>query len=257
MSNKCIHIIGGGTVSHISTHLALCAPVYGDTARLLHEICANAKCLGKTTLDIQRHLTRMAGGSRELETNADVEFLIKLLVANPSTKIVFLSAALCDFEPENGNKLGPRLHTRETPKLSIDFVPAKKIVGNIRKRRKDIFAVAFKATSKATPEEQYIAGLNLLKEASVNLVFANDVVTKLNMVITPEEARYHETTNRVEALQGLVEMALLRSQLTFTRSTVVDGKPVPWDSELVPNALRRVVDYCVSRGAYKPFRRTY
>ena len=119
---------------------------------------------------------------------------------------------------------------------------------------KDIFAVAFKTTSGATPEEQYIAGLNLLKEASVNLVLANDVKTRLNMVITPEEARYHETTDREAALMGLIEMTLLRSHLTFTRSTVVAGEAVPWDSELVPEALRTVVDHCISAGAYKPFR---
>jgi hypothetical protein len=48
-------------------------------------------------------------------------------------------------------------------------------------------------------------------------------------------------------------MALLRSHLTFTRSTVIPGAPVPWSSELVPDTLRKVVDHCVARGAYKPF----
>jgi hypothetical protein len=74
------------------------------------------------------------------------------------------------------------------------------------------------------------------------------------MVITPEEARYHETTDRDVALMGLIEMTYLRSHLTFTRSTVVAGDPVPWESELVPEALRTVVDYCILEGAYKPFR---
>jgi ribulose-5-phosphate 4-epimerase/fuculose-1-phosphate aldolase len=49
-------------------------------------------------------------------------------------------------------------------------------------------------------------------------------------------------------------MAYLRSHLTFTRSTVVAGEPVSWESELVPQNLRAVVDYCISRGAYKRFR---
>jgi hypothetical protein len=39
----------------------------------------------------------------------------------------------------------------------------------------------------------------------------------------------------------------------FTRSLVVPGEAVPWSSPLVPPALRRVVDHCVARGAYKPF----
>ncbi len=48
-------------------------------------------------------------------------------------------------------------------------------------------------------------------------------------------------------------MALRRSVLTFTRSTVVPGEPVPWSSELVPDSLRKVVDFCIGQGAYKPF----
>ncbi len=73
------------------------------------------------------------------------------------------------------------------------------------------------------------------------------------MVITPEEARYHVTNNRDDALRGLVEMIKLRSHLTFTRSTVVAGSPIPWDSPLVPTSLRTIVDYCISKNAYKPF----
>lgn len=255
MSNKKIHIIGGGTVAHIAPHLALCAPAYGSTARRLHRLCTEKS----HTLDSELHLTKMAGGS-ELETNADIAKLVGQIVADPASKIVFLNAALVDFQPESGidpnqtPKYGQRLKSRETPRLQLNFVPAEKVVGNIRKNRKDIFAIAFKVTSGATPEEQYIIGLNLLKESSLNLVFANDVKTRLNMVITPEEARYHETTNRDEALAGLVDMALLRSHLTFTRSTVVAGEPVPWNSELVPETLRDVVDHCISKGAYKPFR---
>jgi hypothetical protein len=96
--------------------------------------------------------------------------------------------------------------------------------------------------------------LRLLKSTSANLVLANDTKTRLNMVITPEEASYHETTDREVALRGLVEMAYLRSHLTFTRSTIVAGEPVAWESELVPASLRTVVDHCIARGAYKRFR---
>lgn len=249
-TNKKIHIIGGGTIAHIAPHLALCSPAYGNVANTIHRVCS----IKAHNLDSELHLTKMAGG-KELETNADIARLIDQIVADPASKIVFLTAALVDFELDGkSDKYGKRLKSRENAKLSLDFVPSKKIVGNIRKNRKDIFAVAFKTTSGATPDEQYIAGLNLLKEASVNLVLANDVKTRVNMVITPEEARYHETTDRELALMGLIEMTLLRSHLTFTRSTVVAGEAVPWDSELVPESLRTVVDHCISQGAYKPFR---
>ena len=100
---------------------------------------------------------------------------------------------------------------------------------------------------------QYLAGLNLLKKSSCNLVLANDVYHHRNMIITPEEARYCVTTNRDEVLTELVRMAKLRSHLTFTRSTVVAGEPVPWDSPEVFPALRTIVDHCIKSGAYKPF----
>jgi hypothetical protein len=73
------------------------------------------------------------------------------------------------------------------------------------------------------------------------------------MIITPEEARYHVTTDRAEALKQLVDMAWYRCQLTFTRSTVVDGSPVPWESPEVFPSLRKVVDFCIQQNAYKPF----
>jgi hypothetical protein len=113
--------------------------------------------------------------------------------------------------------------------------------------------VAFKTTCGATFQEQYVTGLNLLKKNSCNLVLANDTKTHVNMIITPEEAKYHVTTDREEALRQLVDMTYHRCQLSFTHSTVVAGTPVPWDSELIYPSLRTVVNYCINNGAYKPF----
>jgi hypothetical protein len=168
-----------------------------------------------------------------------------------------MNASICDFVGTVGPTYGknePRLSTRSTLRPTLELRPAEKLIGHIRKSRKDIFLVGFKQTFNAKPEEQYVAGLEFVKEASCNLVLANDTGTRLNMVVTPEEAKYHVTTDRNEALKGLVEMAYLRSHLTFTRSTVVSGEPISWDSAKVPLSLKTVVDYCVQRGAYKPFR---
>jgi hypothetical protein len=206
------------------------------------------------------HLTRMAGGSQGLETVEDVARLLAEIVADLATKVVFVNVALCDFRGVVGDerdchKHGPRLSTRGGPvPTQMGLRPLPKLIGTVRRHRKDIFLVGFKHTSGASPDEQYVAGLHLVKEASCNLVLANDAVSRRNMVVTPEEARYHVTTDRDEALRGLVEMAYLRSHLTFTRSTVVAGEPVPWGSPLVPDSLREVVNHCVRRGAYKPFR---
>jgi len=85
------------------------------------------------------------------------------------------------------------------------------------------------------------------------MVLANDIRTRVNMIIVPERSRYCVTKDRTEVLRQLVSMAHMRSQLTFTRSTVINGSPVPFQSSQVPASLRAVVDYCVRRGAYKPF----
>lgn len=282
MDNKKIVIIGGGTVYHIRNHLALCAPAYGSTARKLYDMAETLF----PKLDRDLYLTRMAGGERwfdgptkkaskeliqaapgpikceiKLETNEDISKLIDALIDNDKTKIIVMNAALCDwqgqvFDSINGepepDKYATRLKTSDGNR-EIAIWPAEKIVNKIRKRRKDIFLVAFKTTCGATEDEQYVAGLDLCKRASCNLVLANDTKTRLNMVVTPEEARYHVTNDRNKALKGLLEMTALRSHLTFTRSTVVKGEAVPWESELIPDSLRKVVNYCIAKHAYKPF----
>lgn len=258
MDKRSVCILGGGTVAHVSSHLALSAPAYGVTARILSSMVRERF----NDVDVKLFLTRMAG--RELnsislgETNADVEVAIADILATSSTKIIFMSSALCDFEPSFPS--GPvgkhvtRLHSRSDARCSINLTPAKKVIGTIRRARKDIFLVGFKTTCGATEDEQYIAGLGLLKEAACNLVLVNDVKSRMNMIVTPEEARYHITADRIEVLKHLVDMTWHRSHLTFTRSIVIEGDRVRWHDPLVPAALRTVVDHCISRGAYKPFR---
>ncbi len=254
MPTPTAHIIAGGTQFHVRPHLALAAPAHGTAGRaLLHELETRGQ-------EAALYLTRMAGGPKDLDTNADVARLVAALVADPATRLLFMPVALCDFtasviedgEPTPSGKEQPRLRTAEG-KQTMVLTPAPKVIGAVRRDRKDVFLVGFKTTAGATPSEQLAAGLRLLKQSSCNLVLANDLHTRLNMVVTPEQAAYHVTEDRRAALSALVDMALLRSRLTFTRSIVVPGAPVPWSSELVPPALRRIVDHCVARGAYKPF----
>lgn len=256
MDNKIIHIIGGGTVSHLASHLATCVPAYGGTARRLYKICTDPvhskSCFDK--LDVILHLTKMAdSGKGNLETNEDVENLIDELIADDKTRVIVLNAALVDFGSKENDKQGKRFSTHQNESINITLDALPKIVTKIRKTRKDIFLVAFKQTCGLTEQEQYIAGLDLCKRASCNLVLANDDKSRLNMVITPEEAKYHVTTDRMDALVGLMEMTKSRSHLMFTRSTVIAGDPIPWNSDQVYSALRTVVNYCIAQKAYKPF----
>lgn len=254
MSNKRVHIISGGTINKVRPHFALAAPAYGSVGRVLEKLAQEQF----PTMDVILHQTRMAGGRRNLETVEDVARLVEGLKDDPLTKVIIMSAAIADFEGTVNVPSG-RLKTSDGD-LTMQLTPSKKIIDGIRNIpnkggavRKDIFLVSFKATAGATGQEQYESALHNLKRSSSNLVFANDVENHRMMVVTPEEARYHETTNRHEALRGLVEMTELRSHLTFTRSTVIAGEPVSWSSSLVPDSLRKVVDHCIHGGAYKLF----
>jgi hypothetical protein len=197
----------------------------------------------------------MADVDSALETNDDIARLVDAIVADPTSKLLFMTSAIVDFEgmvAGQSGKSAPRLRS-DAGAQNLTLFPAQKILPRVRAERKDIFLVACKTTAGASADEQYLAGLRLLKTSSANLVLANDVHTRLSMVITPEQARYFETTDRAAAVRGLVEIALARSRGRFTRSTVVPGDPVAWRSSLVPSSLRAVVDHCIARGAYKPF----
>jgi hypothetical protein len=260
MEQRWIHIIGGGTIAHVRPHLALAAPAYGGSARFLAERFKH-KC-DPDRWSVRLHLTRMAGGGHgSPETNGDVGRILDQLVADPSTGMIVMPVALCDFQGaviEQGErtlsgKEQPRLKSREGSVL-LELTAADKLIGRIRRERKDVFLVGFKTTAGATADEQYLAGLTLLKSASCNLVLANDLHSRTNMIVTPELARYAVTPNRDQVLDTLVTMALSRSDLTFSRTQVQPGDLIDWESSRVPSVLRTVVEHCVSRGAYKPFR---
>jgi len=269
MNVKKIHIFGGGTIAHIANHLALCAPAYGTTAGLLYRFASKRF----SEMDVCLHLTKMSGREVSfygppLETNEDVLKRVELLKADLNTKIIFFNCALVDWEPTEAHipvdndddieldkfgKYEPRLDTHQTEEVNLWIGKSKKIIPYIREGRKDIFLVGFKTTCGASKQEMFEKGLRLCKEGSVNLVLVNDTKTRWNMIVTPEEAAYHETNNRVEVLENLVDMAYYRSHLTFTQSTVVEGKPVKWSDERIPASVKAVVEHCIRGNAYKPF----
>ncbi len=282
-----IHIIGGGTVFHLAPHLAISAPAYGKVVKDLFSILVDMGFPGM----VHCYTTRMAGNQHTiwtarsgvedvaplyLETNNDIAALLDKLCIEPEPKIIFLPAALCDFKPESVTSSGsgdgmstsfgkdqPRWETGKTHghgrgeeyavKHELTLVDAEKVINRIRKERKDIFLVGFKTTAGAAPEKQFEKGLTLLKKASCNLVLANDIRTKMNMIITPENVPYEPSLDRRYVLRELVNMAVARSRGHFTRSLVAEGKPVKWASHGIPSSLRKVVNWCIEKGAYKPF----
>ncbi len=261
---RIVHIVGGGTISHVRSHLALAAPAYGGTARRLAELCETFW----PTVDINLHLTKMADTNSIIQTNEDLRELAGGITADYRSKVVIWTPAIVDFRGaiDEGSSAAPPASGKYNKRLTSDrtylmaLKPEEKLARMFRKDsvngrepRKDIYLVAFKTTSGASELDMYSAGLALLKSSSANLVLVNDVISRLNMIVTPEESAYHVTTDRDEALRNLLEMVYWRSQLTFTRSTVVDGASIDWNSDAVFPTLRAVVNRCIEAGAYKPF----
>lgn len=275
---KYVYIISGGTFIDVAPHFAVSARAFGTIGRTLKPLLELA-FVDTQQADVRVHLilTRMAlGGSerspeelrflserglRDIVTNQDIAQLVESLVQDQATRAIIMTAALTDFEATSLDIQGHTEHAigkdrdrlESSKHLRIDFQTAPKILETIRRDRKDIFLVACKTTAGATANEQYLKALKLLKTSSCNLVLANDIRTHLNMIVTPEQARYHESTNRNDALAELADMIALRSNLTFTRSTVIAGDPIPWSHTEIPRSLRATVDHCIVRGAYKPF----
>lgn len=190
-NKKRIAIIGGGTNTYISNHLALSAPAYGTTAVQLEEIF---KQHPENKMEVDLYLTKMADPSKLTNPNApdtpeDVEVLVDKLVADPDTRVIIFNVAMVDFKPELGTlqfkdqpsasfnefgKYNQRLPSR-VESLELILTPYQKIINKIRKERKDILLVGFKTTCGATKAEQFNKGLKLCKDASANIVFVNDV----------------------------------------------------------------------------------
>lgn len=259
---KRVVIMGGGTFSDVRPHLSLCTRAFGSTARqmasMAYEYFPN--------MDIELVLTKMADHNSSLITNDHVMRYVDLLIADNTVKVIVFNVAMCDFKGtitgsdgfdlkqvgNNGEFEKTRLKSKHRYAMMLTPIQ-EKVIARIRRHRKDIFVIGFKTTSGATPDEQYAAGLNLLKKSSVNLVIANDIGTHNNMIITPEEGVYANGEPRPAVLEMALDMAEKRSHLSFTRSTVVDGQKVPWESPLVPSNLRTVINWLVEQGAYKEF----
>lgn len=126
------------------------------------------------------------------------------------------------------------------------------LLHSIRSTRKDLYLVAASTSMGLAQSAQYTRALELLKRNSINLVLSSDLLAFHSMVVAPEETHYAAGRDRDATLAFLMRMMLSRMQNHFTRSTVVAAPTVPWSSDLVPENLRRVVDYCIANGAYKP-----
>lgn len=219
-----LHIFGGATEEANGEN-----PLSDTIAKRVAELAQTFQ----VPLDTNLHLTDEAGGGEGIATEADLQELAHDVAADFPTKMVM-------WLPDSP-------HQAEIAKVF------RKESVNGMAPRKDIFLVGMTATHGASGPEQFTKGLSFVKGSSANLALTYDYDTRNGMVVAPEESRYDESDDLDLVVRSLLEMAHLRSQLTFTRSTVVDGNPVAWDSDLVYPSLREVVNFCIKNGAYKPF----
>lgn len=283
MTKTVVWVLGGGTVEHVRPHLALSAPAYGSTAR---QIAAILQEKAKTEpekygdLDVRLCLTRMADPTGKDswvslgETNTHIRTFFEAYIDDAPPSIIFLNVAFCDFRGSvfdkktgkltNSGKNEERLKTSEGVQ-TMSIGPTQKLISRIRKDRKDIFLVGFKTTASQSTydlvidDEMETAGFNLLKQNSCNLVLANDIKARRNVILTPELAKYRaqetEEGDRTNILKLLVNMTLARASNRFSR-TKLNQKSIyglKQMSVLHVGSLAPVVQHCVRAGAYRPF----
>lgn len=213
-----LYILGGGTVSYVRNHLALCAPAFGKTARQLYLLCEDRF----TDMKVYKILTKMADCKSNIITNDDIKQQVEGLKGDPGTKVIFFNVAMCDWTGEMAvsidrgetrvpsGKYAERLKTSEGHKMMM-LSPAEKVIRWVKEDREDIFLVGFKTTCGETEDKQFDAGFGLLRDSSADLILANDTRTRVNMII--HEKGSYITKDREEALVKLVDTAssLIRS----------------------------------------------
>lgn len=208
-----IHIFGGGTISDVRSHMALCAKARGRTARRLGQL------LIEDDVAVRMHLTFMADPDSELETNEDVERRLREVLALPSTRAIIANVALVDFAGQIGDvpsgKYAARLQTREVTEAGVTMTlqPKPKLLALVKQLRPDVLLVGFKTTADEAPHVQVVKANRMAKECGVDFILANDVVTRNNLVVrgggaaTLDNAAY-AGQDREHALQVLVDVLM-------------------------------------------------
>ena len=144
-------------------------------------------------------------------------------------------AAVARFKTENGN-------------ITLELTPTEKVIKKIRLQRPDIFLVGFKTTTNETIEGQFLSALKMMKSTKCNLVLANDTVNRRNIIITPEESYYGETTNRENVLNELVEILTSRQNATYNRTNFILGDNYPITK--LSNTFQTVVKFLIDNGGF-------
>lgn len=182
---------------------------------------------GSTPAATAAHLQAL-GVPTAPETNAELKTLVQGITARPETVALVMAAAVCDFEPvelrvepsgiaghetsregmgthagshrkllaagETGTKTSttfgksqPRLHHIDTATLTLR--PTEKLVDLVKVDRPEVCLVTFKTTAGVSESELVAQATHNLHRSRSDLVFANDIQTRLNLVLTASGGR--------------------------------------------------------------------
>jgi len=196
-----ILILGGGTFYHVRNHLSIAAPAFGTTARWLHEQLPHSNLV----------LTRMADPFSKLETNADVVAIMNEYLADTNLKVVIMNVAMCDYDGQiadvSSGKHARRMKTKAGQQI-MQLEPSQKVIKNIKEQRPDILLVGFKTTTHHSPEEQIEAAIEMGQGSNCDLVFANDTVTRYNLLVDANGTCFCQSADRLLVLEALVKAIL-------------------------------------------------
>lgn len=176
MSNNKVVIVGGGTFNSISCHLSLAAPAFGTTARQL------AKIYQGHGVDVELVLTKMADHTSKIVTNDDLLEKLVHIADDPDVKVLVMNAAVCDFEMDSPSD-ETRLSSSQDYPAVLRGVQGK-LVKLFKEIRPDVIVVGFKTTSGAKWTTQLSKAAMSLENNGIDIVMANDVATKTNLVLT-------------------------------------------------------------------------
>lgn len=168
-------IIGGGTFNHVSCHLSLAAPAFGTTARQLAKMYE-----GHMIVDLV--LTKMADHTSKLITSDDViRHVLNNILPDKDVKIIVMNAAMCDFTMKSPSD-DARLSSQKSYDVVLEGIRIK-LLDAIKTIRPDIVVAGFKTTHGATHVEQLSKARKCLIENKIDIVLANDVGTRFNMLL--------------------------------------------------------------------------
>ncbi len=173
LKGKRILVTAGATVEEIDPVRVITNKSSGKMGVYLAE---EASKRGAEVTLIRGHnsVEPMYFGVKDIKTNTVEDMFEEIKKNIRGNDILVHAAAVSDFT-FNGNK---DEKIKSGQELHLELTPTTKILENIRKIKKDIFLIGFKAEYNVSEEELINRSYELLKSSGADLIVANDVGKK-------------------------------------------------------------------------------